>query len=209
MLGSTWLETLGSLLLNFEKMFLLFSYKKKKITLHDISVKSDSVSTSKDLDRISKMLLSDKQQSILEIQKECDKIIIDKDAEICRLKNHNQSLVTQIKKLKNEKKSQKERLEQFYSKEAMTSEETILEPIEIKKLPVKKIQTLEKGINIDLVELPIVSRVEERSNKQDSKEIWVPYRHLNHKSRYDQQQSQEEYEQCSFYRQLNYNIVNE
>jgi hypothetical protein len=208
-LGSTWLETLGSLILNFEKKFLMFSYKKKKITLHDVSVKSDSISTSKDLDQISKMLLSDKQQSILEIQKECDKIIIDKDAEICRLKNHNQSLVTQIKKLKNEKKSQKERLEQFYSKEAMTSEETILEPIEIKKLPVKKIQTSEKGINTDLVELPIVSRVEERSNKQDSKEIQVPYRHPNHKSRYDQQQSQEEYEQCSFYRQLNYNIVKE
>jgi hypothetical protein len=94
-LGSTWLETLGSLILNFEKKNLTFSYKKKKITLHDISVKSDSVSTSKDLDQISKMLLSDKQQSILEIQKECDKIIIDKDAEICHLKNHNQSLVTQ------------------------------------------------------------------------------------------------------------------
>ena len=89
-LGSTWLDTLGSLILNFEKKFLMFSYKKKKITLHDISVKSDSVSTSKDLDRISKMLLSDKQQSILEIQKECDKIIIDKDAKICGLKNHNQ-----------------------------------------------------------------------------------------------------------------------
>jgi hypothetical protein len=106
-------------------------------------VKSDSISTSKYLDQISKMLLLDKQQSILEIQKECDKIIIDKDVEICCLKNHNQSLVTQIKKLKNENKSQKEMLEQFYCKEAMTSEETILEPIEIKKLLVKKIQTSE------------------------------------------------------------------
>ena len=91
----------------------------------------------------------------------------------------------------------------------MNNEETILEPIEIKKLPVKKIQTLEKRINTDLVELPIVSRVEERSNKQDSKEIRVPYRHPNHKILYDQQQSQEEYEQCYFYQQLNYNIVKE
>jgi hypothetical protein len=106
-----------------------------------------------------------------------------------KIKNHNQSLVTQINKLKNAKKSQKERLEQFYSKEAMTSEETLLEPIEIKNLPVKKIQTSEKGINTDLVELPIVSIVEERSNQQDSKEIQVPYCHPNHKSHYDQQQS--------------------
>ena len=29
-LGSTWLETLGSLILNLEKKFLMFSYKKKK-----------------------------------------------------------------------------------------------------------------------------------------------------------------------------------
>jgi hypothetical protein len=118
-------------------------------------------------------------------------------------------LVTQIKKLKNEKKSQKERLEQFYNKEAMTSEEAILKPIEIKKFLVKKIPTSEKGIKTDLVELPIVSKVEESSNKQDSKEIRVPYHHLNHKSHYDQQKSQEEYEQCFFYRKLNYNIVKE
>jgi hypothetical protein len=68
-LGSTWLDTLGSLILNFENFFLMFSYKKKK-TLHDVSVKSDSISTSNNLDQISKILLSDKQQSILKIQKE-------------------------------------------------------------------------------------------------------------------------------------------
>ena len=43
-------------------------------------MKSDSISTSKDLDQISKILLSEKQHSILEIQKECEKIVIDKDA---------------------------------------------------------------------------------------------------------------------------------
>jgi hypothetical protein len=68
-LGSTWLETLGRLILNLEKKFLMFSYKKKKIKLHNVSVKSNSISMSKDLDQISKILLSDKQQSILEFQK--------------------------------------------------------------------------------------------------------------------------------------------
>jgi hypothetical protein len=67
-LGSTWLEILGSLILNLEKKFLMLSYKKKKIKLHDVSVNSDSISTSKYLDQISKILLLDKQQSILEIQ---------------------------------------------------------------------------------------------------------------------------------------------
>jgi hypothetical protein len=73
--------------------------------------------------------------------------------------------VAQIKKLNNENKSQNKRLEQFSSKEATTKEETMCEPIEIEKFPVKKIHTSEKGIKIDLVELPIVSRVEEISNK--------------------------------------------
>jgi len=72
----------------------MFSYKKKKITLHDVSMKSDSVSISKDLDQISKMILRDNQQSILEIQKDFDKIVIDKDAEIYCLKVHNQNLLT-------------------------------------------------------------------------------------------------------------------
>jgi regulator of replication initiation timing len=84
------------------------------------------------------MLLSDKQQSILGIQKECDKIIQDEDAQICRLKNHNQSLVTQNNKLKNENKSQKERLEQFYSKETMTSEEQYLNLLKSRSFQLKK-----------------------------------------------------------------------
>jgi hypothetical protein len=81
--------------------------------------------------------------------------------------------------------------------------------IEIEKLLVQKIQNLEKETNTDPIELPKTSKVEERSNKQYSEEIQVPYRHPNHKSRYDQQQGQEEYKQCSFYQQLNYNIEKE
>jgi hypothetical protein len=81
--------------------------------------------------------------------------------------------------------------------------------IETKNLLVQKIQTLEKETNIDLIELPETSKVEERSNKQYSEEIRVPYHHPNHKSCYNQQQGQEEYKQCSYYQQLNYNIEKE
>jgi hypothetical protein len=95
--------------------------------------------------------------------------------------------------------------------------------IEIENLLVQKIQTLEKETNTGPIELPETSKVEERSNKQYSEEIRVPYRDPNHKSRYDQQQGQEEYKQCSSYQQqrqeeykqcssyqqLNYNIEKE
>ena len=36
------METLGSVILNMWKKCLTFSYKKKQITLHDVSMKSDS-----------------------------------------------------------------------------------------------------------------------------------------------------------------------
>ena len=62
--------------------------------------------------------------------------------------------------------------------------------VEIEKLLVQKIQTLEKETNIDPIELLETSKVEERSNKQYPEEIRVPYFHPNHKSRYDQQQGQ-------------------
>jgi hypothetical protein len=45
-LGSTWLEKLGTFILNMEKKFLMFSYKEKKMTFQDITMKSDSVAPS-------------------------------------------------------------------------------------------------------------------------------------------------------------------
>ena len=39
-LGSPWIETLGTFILNFEKKFVIFPYKTKKITLQDINMKS-------------------------------------------------------------------------------------------------------------------------------------------------------------------------
>jgi hypothetical protein len=211
-LGSTWLETLGSLILNLEKKFLMFSYKKKKIKLHDVLVKSDSISTSKDLDQISKILLSDKQQSILEIQKECDKIVIDKDAEICRLKIHNQSLLTQIKKIKSDKKTVEDKLEQLINKESLVDKETMTEPMELQKSSNGKNLMVDKAINTDPVNLtaqkdsvdvkrsshvevetsqgyeedsiPSVNQEEATSTRSKDQVARMPYRHPNHKNRY-------------------------
>jgi hypothetical protein len=67
-LGSPWMETLGTFILNMKKKFLTFSYKKKKITLQDVTLESDSV-TSEDLKDISKVILQDNQKSVQKMQK--------------------------------------------------------------------------------------------------------------------------------------------
>ena len=41
-LGLPWIETLGTFILNAENKFLTFPYKKKKITLQDINMMSES-----------------------------------------------------------------------------------------------------------------------------------------------------------------------
>ena len=56
-LGLPWLKTLGTFILNDEKKFLTFPYKKKKITLSDINMKKESeVASSEDFKEISKLL---------------------------------------------------------------------------------------------------------------------------------------------------------
>ena len=98
-LGSSWMETLGTFILNMKKKFLTFSYKKKKITLHDSTWKSDLV-TSEDLKNISKIIIEDSQKSITKMQKEFDKVAVDKEEEIFRLRDHSHKLFLQIKKVK-------------------------------------------------------------------------------------------------------------
>ena len=86
-LGSSWMEALGSFILNTKK-FLTFSYKKKKITLQDSTLESNPV-TSEDFKDISKVILQENKKSMENMQKEIDKIITDKNEEISRLKNHS------------------------------------------------------------------------------------------------------------------------
>jgi hypothetical protein len=106
-LGSTWVDTLGTFIFNTRRKFLTFSYKKKKFTLQDATMKSISEApSSEDLKDISEVILPDNQKSIQKLQdrqEECDKIIIEKDEEISRLRNHNQKLLAKIMKSKEKK----------------------------------------------------------------------------------------------------------
>jgi hypothetical protein len=91
-----------------------------------------------------------------------------KDEEICRLKIHNQSLLTHIKKIKSDKKTIEDKLEQLIDKELLVDKETMTEPMELHKFSNRKNLMVDKAINTDLVKLT------------DQK----PYRHSNHKNRY-------------------------
>jgi hypothetical protein len=156
------METMGTFILNTKKKFLTFSYKKKtflafsykkkKMALQDIKLDSDPVAT-EDLKNISKIILQDNQKIVQKVQKEFDKVIVDKDEEISCLKNHSQNLIAQIKKLKGKKKSQQETLKQLTNKKSLIDKETMSDPIEIKKSSAVKIQVAEKGTNIDPINI--------------------------------------------------------
>jgi len=68
-------------------------------------------------------------------------------------------LISQIKKLKGEKKSQQETLKQLTNKKSLIDKERISEPIEIKKSSTIQIQVAEKGTNTNLVQVRTTSNV--------------------------------------------------
>jgi hypothetical protein len=103
-IGLPWFKSLGTFILNIEKKFVTFPYKKKMMTLQDITMRSKSITpSSKDFKDISKVILPDNQNSISKMQKEYDEVIADKNQEISRLKNHSEKLLTQIKKSRDTK----------------------------------------------------------------------------------------------------------
>jgi hypothetical protein len=73
--------------------------------------------------------------------------------ELVCLKVHNQSLLTQIKKLKNDKKLLQNKLEQLTRKEASINKETMIKPMELEKSSDVKIQVVEKGTNTDPINI--------------------------------------------------------
>ena len=72
------METLGSIILNSKNNFLTFSYKKKKITLQDVNLKPNSVML-EDIQEISKVIFQESKNVIQNMQREVDKIIVEKN----------------------------------------------------------------------------------------------------------------------------------
>jgi hypothetical protein len=133
--------------------------------------------------------------------------------ELLRLKRHNQDLLTQIKKLKHDKKSLQEELDR---KTSLVDKGTMTGPI--KKLSNIQISTSKKGTNTKLVSVQIQKNVyidkslqtsKEDGSKEKLQEIRMPYRHPNHKSHYAKRQDQKIYKQHSSYIQTNYKFIKE
>jgi hypothetical protein len=79
-------------------------YKKKMMTLQEITMRSKSITpSSKDLKDISKVIVRENRWSISKIQKEYDRVIADKNEEILCLKDHSRKILAQIKKSKDTK----------------------------------------------------------------------------------------------------------
>jgi hypothetical protein len=140
------------------------------------------------------------------------KKLSEKDEENCRLKAHNQSLLTQIKKIKSDKKTVQDKLEQLINKESLVDKETMTEPMELQKSSNGKNLMVDKAINTDPVNLttqrdsvdvkrsshvevetsqgyeedsiPSVNQEEATSTQSKDQVARMPYRHPNHKNRY-------------------------
>jgi hypothetical protein len=65
-----WLTKLSTFILNIEKKFVTFPYKKKMMTLQDITMRSKSLTpSSKNFKDISKVILPDNQNLISKMQR--------------------------------------------------------------------------------------------------------------------------------------------
>jgi hypothetical protein len=140
---------------------------------------------SEDLKYISKVILEYNQNSMLKMQKEFDKVIIDKDDEISHLGNYNKTLLTKIKKLMNENKLQQEALKKLNIKESLIDIETTTDSVEEKNSSDVKTHTMEEtNTNTnEILSTNISSKgSKDEVSKNNMKNARIPYRHPNYKS---------------------------
>ena len=72
-------------------------------------MKPNSV-TPEDIQDISKVIFQEGKKVLQNMQNKIDKITADRDEEVLRIKDHSKKLLTQIKKIKKDKKSLKDKL---------------------------------------------------------------------------------------------------
>jgi hypothetical protein len=148
------------------------------------------------------------QDIITEVEKS------DNEEEFLRLRVHKKSLLTEIKKLKSDKKSLQNKLDQLINKESLVNKETVIEPMELEKYSDVNNTIVDKGINTEIVNLttqkdanptnvkrysnvevqtsqgckedsnPKVNQEKATSIRSKDQVVRIPYRHPNHKSRY-------------------------
>ena len=79
-IGRPWFEELGTFILNIEKIFLMFPYKRKLVMFQDMTMKSELIMpSSKDLRDISKLMFQDILETVSRKQKELEEVISNKN----------------------------------------------------------------------------------------------------------------------------------
>ena len=74
--------------------------------------------TPEDILDITRVVLLESKKEIQYLQREVDKITTNKNEKVARLKDHNDKLLTQIKKLKKDKNSLENKVQQLVENEA-------------------------------------------------------------------------------------------
>jgi hypothetical protein len=151
-----------------------------------------------------------RDQKLEQANHDLSKKLSEKDEENCCLKIHNQSLITQIKKIKSDKKTVEDKLKQPINKESLVDKETITEPMELQKSSNGKNLMVDKAINTNPINLtaqkdsvdvkrsshvevetsqgyeedsiPSVNQEEATSTRSKYQVARMPYRHPNHKN---------------------------
>ena len=115
-LGRPWFKELGTFILNTKNKFLMFLYKKM-VTFQDMTTKSKLIMPSaKDPKDILKLMFQENPKAVSKKQKELEEVISNKNKENSCLKEHNQKLLTQVRKCKSKKHQWKQEKKIFENK---------------------------------------------------------------------------------------------
>jgi hypothetical protein len=101
-IGLPWFKSLGTFILNMEKSFVTFPYKEKMITLQYTTSELEFIKL-EEFNDILEIIRHENKKAMQRMQKEFDEVIVEKNEEISRLKDHSQKLLTQIKKSRKKK----------------------------------------------------------------------------------------------------------
>jgi len=173
--------------------------------LQDVTLKTDSV-IPEDIQEISKVILQESKKAIQNMQKEVDKITADKNEEVSRLRDHSEKLLTQIKKLKKDKKLLEKKGQQLVEKkvskfsnvEIQVEEKTNIDPVNMTTQEEGK--SVEENthlyVAVQMIKIPSEGYVTNSTTSspevnqkisthliRESQTKKFPYRHLNHESR--------------------------
>ena len=124
------------------------------------------------------------------MQKEIDKINVDKNEEVSRFKNHSEKLLSQIKKLKKDKKSLENKVQQLIEKEAsnvgiqVDDKTTNTDRVNMTTQEDKSVkETTHVDVAVQTMNIPSECSITNLITSSPEENLKTLYRHPNHKIR--------------------------